>query len=249
MDADYLVGAFTAFLRTKMSLLQVRVGLERSPESRSLGWALNFPGAFAYGKNDAEALEKLRESLIIFEHWIGQHSDKNWLQLTEFKLQVEESVDTFVPNEYNTVTSFFEDDRRPLETVEIERVLQIHRWQRQDLLAGVKNLRPEMMTRMLPGERWNINGILNHIGRTEVLYLSFLELPLPTAELLVHNPFKILEFSYALVQKTLPSLAGNTAVLDQDGELWSARKLVRRLLWHQRDHIEHIQQIVEMANQ
>src|SRR5450830_446634 len=117
MDADHLVGAFTAILRTKMSFLQVRVGLERNPESRSLAWALDFPGAFAYGKNDAEALEKLPESLIIFEHWIGQHSDKNWVRLAELKLQIEESVDTLIRNENNTVTTFFEDDRRPLETV------------------------------------------------------------------------------------------------------------------------------------
>ena len=249
MDADHLVGAFTAILRTKMSFLPVHVGLERGVEDRSLAWALDFPGAFACGKNDTEALAALPQALAEFESWIGQHDNTNQVSIAEFKIQVEESFDSFVTDENVTVNAFFEDDRRPLRTVEIEQALKIHTWQRQDLLAGVRNLDPEMMTRMLPGQRWNINGILNHIGRTEIRYLGYLDLPLPTAELLVHNPFKILEFSYTLVQKTLPRLAGNTAVLDQDGELWSARKLVRRLLWHQHDHIEHIQQIVEIANQ
>jgi len=28
-----------------------------------------------------------------------------------------------------------------------------------------------------------------------------------------------------------------------DGEIWSYRKILRRTLWHQRDHIEHIKQL------
>jgi hypothetical protein len=135
-----------------------------------------------------------------------------------------------------------------LEAEEIGKGLKIHSWQRQELLAGVKDLKPELMTRILAGQRWNINGILNHVGRMENWYLANLNLPLPSPEFLVHNPFRILDLSYALVQKTLPGVAENSTVFEKDGELWSARKLLRRLLWHQRDHIEHIKQIVELAN-
>jgi hypothetical protein len=230
-----------------MSFLQVRTGLERGVEIRSLAWALDFPGTFAYGKDDTAALDKLPEALIEYQRWIGLHSDTNWVNLAKFELQVVESFDTYFIDENFTVNAFFEDDRRSLRAVEIERALKIHTWQRQELFASVNMLGPEVMTLMLPGQRWNINGILNHVGQVELWYLSNLDLPLPTAEFLVHNPFKILEVSFGLVQKLLPQLEGNSAVLDQGGELWSARKLVRRLLWHQRDHIEHIQQIVGMA--
>ncbi|HSN93438.1 MAG TPA: DinB family protein, partial [Anaerolineaceae bacterium] len=181
-------------------------------------------------------------------HWVGQHTDLNWVKLAKFDLQVEEKFDTLPTDESTTINAFFQDDSRPLDRLEIGQAVLIHAWQRQDLLETVKNLTPDLMTRMLPGQRWNINGILNHIGRTETRYLAYLDLPLPTAELLVHNPFKILELSYELVQKYLPELTGSTAILEHDGEFWSARKLVRCLLWHQRDHCKQIQQIVEMAN-
>lgn len=249
MDGYCLIGASAAILYTKMSSSQLRVGLERDVEGRSLAWALDFPGAFAYGKNNAEALEKLPDSLLEYERWIGQHSDGNWVSLAEFEQQVVESFDIYLNNENGTVNAFFEDDRRPMEAKEIDKALKLHTWQRQDLLTEVENLSPQLMTRMLPGQRWNINGVLNHIARTEIQYLGSLKLPLPKGEFLVHNPFKLLELSYEMVQKALPGLEGNARIVDNDGELWSARKLLRRLLWHQRNHIEHIRQIVEMVNE
>jgi hypothetical protein len=33
-------------------------------------------------------------------------------------------------------------------------------------------------------------------------------------------------------------------VVGKEGELWSPRKVVRRMLWHERDHIEHIQKLL-----
>ncbi|HSN94930.1 MAG TPA: hypothetical protein VLR89_07705, partial [Anaerolineaceae bacterium] len=155
-----------------MNPLHVRVGLERSSDSRSLAWALDFPGAFSFGNSDTEALERLPESLMIYEHWVGQHTDLNWVKLAKFDLQVEEKFDTLLTDESTTLTAFFQDDRRPLDTLEIEQALLIHAWQRQDLLETVKNLTPDLMTRMLPGQRWNINGILNHIGRAETRCLA-----------------------------------------------------------------------------
>ena len=249
MDADHFAGASAAILYTKMSSPQLRVGLERGVEGRSLAWALNFPGVFAYGNSDAKALEALPQVFADFEIWLGQRSRTSRLPLANLEIPVEESFDVILTDENYPVNAFFEDDRYPLDAEEIENAAKIHSWQRQDLLAGVKDPEPELMTRMLPGQRWNINGILNHIGRTEIRYLYKLNLPLPREDLLVHNPFKILELSYGIVQKALPGLEGNTRVVDVDGELWSARKLLRRRLWHQRDHIEHIQQIVEMADQ
>jgi hypothetical protein len=35
-------------------------------------------------------------------------------------------------------------------------------------------------------------------------------------------------------------------VVGQDGELWSPRKLLRRALWHEMDHIKHIQKLIRL---
>jgi uncharacterized damage-inducible protein DinB len=232
-----------------MNLEPLRIGLERNFEGRSLAWALDLPGVFAFGKIDTEAVLKIPDAVKDYRTWIEQHGQGNWLKITHVKTQVAECVEDSTNDENTVFRAFFEDDRKPLIAIEIDRALQMHAWQRQDLLAGVADLSPEIMTCMLPGERWNINGILNHIGRMETLYLRNLRLPLSKAEIPVHNPFKLLELSAELVKKHLPALEGKIEVTDQGGELWSGRKLVRHLLWHQKDHMDHIQQIVVMANQ
>jgi hypothetical protein len=33
-------------------------------------------------------------------------------------------------------------------------------------------------------------------------------------------------------------------VIGVDGEFWSPRKLLRRALWHERDHTEHIRKLL-----
>ena len=38
----------------------------------------------------------------------------------------------------------------------------------------------------------------------------------------------------------LPDLEGLDLVVGRNGEFWSPRKLIRRALWHERDHTDHI---------
>jgi len=42
----------------------------------------------------------------------------------------------------------------------------------------------------------------------------------------------------------LPKLEGVKKVLGVDGEFWSPRKVLRRALWHERDHVEHIKKLI-----
>jgi hypothetical protein len=42
----------------------------------------------------------------------------------------------------------------------------------------------------------------------------------------------------------LPGLEGKHQVVGVDGEFWSPRKILRRALWHERDHTEHIKKLL-----
>ena len=37
---------------------------------------------------------------------------------------------------------------------------------------------------------------------------------------------------------------GVKQVIGVDGEFWSPRKVLRRALWHERDHMEHIKKLL-----
>jgi hypothetical protein len=42
----------------------------------------------------------------------------------------------------------------------------------------------------------------------------------------------------------LPTLEGMKQVFGVDGEFWSPRKVLRRALWHEKDHVEHICKLI-----
>ncbi len=42
----------------------------------------------------------------------------------------------------------------------------------------------------------------------------------------------------------LPKQEGVRRMIDEEGETWSPRKVLRRALWHERDHTEHIRKLL-----
>ena len=93
-----------------------------------------------------------------------------------------------------------------------------------------------------PGERWSIKGILGHIGGAEWWYLDRFGMALPR-EQLSEEPFARLEKVRKHFAIALSKMEGVKRVIGVDGEFWSPRKLLRRALWHERDHIDHIRKL------
>lgn len=233
--------------------MQIRVGIENNVEGRSMAWALDHPGCFSYGRNADEALSNLPDAIFDYFTWIdnrrGEERDL-YSPLGQLELSIEDSWDVYIIDEnYEQVAegyevnAWFRRDWKPLSVDDIEAGMQILSWSRDDLLAIVESLTQEQMAQKLPGERWDIFGILRHIGGAEWWYLDRLGLAFPQVEL-PKTPFERLERSRAHLQKVLPSLVGKVNVVGIDGEFWSPRKLLRRAAWHERDHIQHISQLM-----
>jgi hypothetical protein len=141
------------------------------------------------------------------------------------------------------VESWFLRDWKPLTAPEIERALRILSWTRDDLLATVRHLDPEKLAVTYPGERWDINGILRHVGGAEWWYMERLGRAFPESDL-PKAPFERLDKVRAALVDLLPQLEGVIQVVGVDGEFWSPRKLLRRAVWHERDHVNHIRKLV-----
>lgn len=229
-----------------------RVGIENNNEGRSIAWALEHPGCFAYGPNANAAEENLSRVIQAYATWILKHEPRTWLNFEEIEIHVEETWEDYLVNdEFDkvekdgySVESFFRHDWKPLTAVEIQRALKILAWSRADLLKTVEGLSDEKLNQTYLGEPWSINVILGHIGGAEWWYLDRLGLAFPRQEL-PEEPLTRLEKARALLKATLPTLEGSTQVVGVDGEIWSSRKLLRRALWHERDHIEHIRKLLK----
>jgi|GEM_PF-3187094 hypothetical protein len=48
-----------------------------------------------------------------------------------------------------------------------------------------------------------------------------------------------------LLLKSLPGLEASDKVVGVDGEFWSPRKVLRRAIWHERDHTAHSKKLLQ----
>lgn len=229
-----------------------RIGIENNNEGfRSIAWALEHPGCFAYGKDEDDTLKNLPQAIRDYSAWIRQH-ETSWVDESIIELKVEdvfadyninESLDRDEQSNAYVVESWFQHDWKPLTTQDIERAIKLLTWGREDLLDTIKGLNAEKLDEKYPNERWSINGILKHIGGAEWWYMERLGCIFPQNEL-PKDPLARLEKVRAHLNQILPTLEGVKQVVGLDGELWSPRKMLRRAVWHERDHNIHIQKLL-----
>jgi len=228
-----------------------RVGVENNNEGRSLAWALEHPGCFAYGKNANAAALNIETALQTYATWILKHEPSTWLNFEEVEVEVEEAWEDYqinddfdkVERDGYSVEAFFRHDWKPLTTVEIQHGLKMLTWTREDLLETVAGLSAEKLNQTYWGERWSISGILGHVGGAEWWYLDRLGLAFSRKQV-PEDPIARLEKVRAFFRAALPNMEGSKQVIGIDGEFWSPRKVLRRALWHERDHIEHIRKLL-----
>jgi hypothetical protein len=230
-----------------------RIGIENNNDDRSIAWALDHPGCFAYGQNSEEAQRNFLRAAQEYVAWIARH-EVPWLD-GEVELLLEETFDTYFVNssfervergsETYMAESFFLNEWKPLVRYEIERALKLLAWSRADLLGLVKELSAEKLAETYPNERWPIHGILKHIGGAEWWYQERLGYPFPEDEKDVpEEPFERLTIVRDHFTSLLPRLEGMNKVIGKEGEIWSPRKVLRRAVWHERDHTEHIRKLL-----
>ena len=231
-----------------------QVGIENEHEGRTIAWALEHPGCFAYGINADGAILNLETALSKYAGWILRHETQTWLSFSDSEIEmvvngdwtvyyINDDLDKTTEADGYNVDSFFPYDWKPLTTIEIRRGLEMLTWSRDDLLKTVQGLSPEKLDATYPGERWSINGILGHVGGAEWWYLDRLGLTFPR-EQLPEEPRMRLEKVRKQFTSALFKLDEVKQVIGVDGEFWSPRKLLRRALWHERDHTEHIRKLL-----
>ena len=237
--------------------MQIRIGLETNVEGRSLAWALDFPGCFAYGADNREALVEIPQALLLYQAWIAGHDRAAVHPLDDFDVRLVEVWEGYALNDRYEVTregghavnAWFREDWLPLTRVEVQHGLRLLQWSREDLLETVAGARPGLMEAQFPGERWSIAGILGHVGSAEWWYLDRLNLADVPRSQLSRDPVERMRQVRERLTAVLPELAGEERVTGKLGEWWSPRKLLRRALWHEMDHREHIRKLLVASDE
>jgi hypothetical protein len=229
-----------------------RIGIENNNDGfRTIAWVLDHPGCFSYGDNADQAIDILPDAIFNYAAW-AQARGADWINVEQIELAIDETFECYpidektferVEKDGSMVESSFLHDWKPLTHLEIERALRILDWTRNDLLSIVGHLDPEKLAATHPGERWSIDGILRHIGGAEWWYMERLGRTFPESEL-PKAPRERLDKVRAALVELLPQLEGVNQVVGLEGELWSPRKVLRRAVWHERDHVDHIRKLI-----
>ena len=227
-----------------------KIGLENNAEGRSQAWVLGHPGCYAYGENGSQALQAISQSIRDYQGWISSHTTKSWLSEPDSEYCLEETWECYTIDEnYDPakegyeVNAWFRHDWKPLSAEDIQHGLLLLDWGRQELLSLLSGLSVDIRERSYPGERWSISGILSHIGGAEWWYMDRLGLAFARTDV-PEDPFLRLKIVRGHLVEILPGLAGSTQVVGISGEFWSPRKLLRRAVWHESDHIAHIRKLI-----
>lgn len=217
------------------------VNVDRWSEERFVGHVPDLVGCFVFAEDVDGVVTAVPETIRQYHRW-----------LIDLGVQLDpppEPITVRVETVLATARDIFPTDQQPISTSEVEWQLQLAAYNRQELLTIIANMPAGMLDWKPYVDRVSIREIAFHVGSSEMWYLSRITAAQdePELELLPY-----LDWTRTAVIEALSQLndAQRAAVVTQSqgtrfpDEPWSVRKVLRRLLEHEREHIAHIQEIL-----
>lgn len=233
----------------------IKVWLEPGYDyGRTAAWMLELVGCLTWGQDEDVALSRVPSAVGAYADWLADHGETVPVPRTDATVVVETVRATFADADpyRRERNATFAAERRPATSEELETALRRLDFAREDLLALVARLdaweaehgplpsqeaaRPESD---VPTERTSAD-VLRHIGGAEIWLSGRLAPDLhydgPPRD---GDPGAFLHASHAWAAETVRTLLardpGVTAT-DRRGEEWTLPKVLRRLVYHARDH-------------
>jgi uncharacterized damage-inducible protein DinB/predicted RNase H-like HicB family nuclease len=200
----------------------------------------DLPGCFTSHADREQAIYAIPDAIQHYLIWCESHGIH--ISGLTGPMLVAEVIRAWEFEDGYEVNAFFASDRPPVVDAELDDFKLLLIATREDLLSAVMGLSKDELNWEFSEERWPIRGVLNHIARAELWYLDRLGLAFPKNDL-PEDPMEALEKVRNHTITKLPTIVNYTGALTQAGETWSVRKVMRRTLWHERDHTEHIQKL------
>jgi hypothetical protein len=198
-----------------------RLSLEDIEPEHWVAWVLDLPGCYGSGPTAEAAVAAALPALRAWCWRLGRPERPT-------EATVVERFASFLSAPDYRVNAFFADDARALSAADVALGRRMLGLTRDDLRAHLPDHLDAETTR-----------VLEHVARAELWYLTRLALA-TGRESLPADPLGRLEAIRAMTGAALPRLIGDDRVVELRGERWSARKLLRRALWHEQDHVAEI---------
>jgi predicted RNase H-like HicB family nuclease len=232
--------------------MKIPICLEIGPKGTG-AFAPAYPGCWVFGRTPERAMEKERAAISEWFKWLRRHGE----QIPEPEGDIELEVAEMLRVDYNPVEAgkpepLFWSEVPPIGEDDIARTLELMEYSREDLLKLVQGLDEEVLNWHPPGEPRTIENCLRHIAYVEPWYLSRLELKLPTDypedvfELLSYTRRIVVDCLHNFPQEKMEGVFQPTKDPSPICNLWTARKVLRRLVDHERLHTRYVERVLAM---
>ena len=224
------------------------LGAEETQAGRWIGWVFDLPGCTTYGRTREEALARAPEQIAAFLAWQERHGDSLGplfntepvgVNLFETVYAMEGDADSI-----GNSRAFFEDDRPPLKKSEVEQAIKLLNYSRGELLALIQDIPLEHLQAPIEGEpRDSLANVLEHLAWAEWWYMDRMNMSFNREDMPEDPRAKLNQVRVWTISR-LRDLIGQKNVTKVLGEQWSGRKVIRRAIWHELDHIAHIAELL-----
>jgi hypothetical protein len=205
------------------------VGLEQDASGATRVHPLTLIGCAAEGASPEAALEAFAAELGAWLRFAATCGEPVPPTDAELDITVDEWISTEVAVARGASDACFEADLQPLEEGDVSTALRRLGDLRGQLLRAARSVGEARLDEL--GGEWTARRILDELARAQWWTLSRLGAS-PLAEL-PGTTLGRLDTAIALVVDRFTSLPTGSrgTVLDIDGERWTPRKVLRRLLW------------------
>ena len=233
-------------------LSEIAVCLEIGPKGAGV-FVPDCPGCWVFAKTKNKALKKARVAVVEWFERMKKHKERVPDLKGKLKIEVAELLwVNYNPVEAGKPEPLFWSEVLPVKKDDIKRTIQLSEYSRKDLLNAVSNLTGKQLSFKPTNEPRTIRNCLKHIAYVEWWYVNRLNIEMP--EKFPKDVFGLLNHIRELVVESLEKLPGEkmrgihqpVKYKSPTCDLWTARKVLRRLVDHERLHTRYIQKVLKM---
>ena len=203
-------------------------------EHGAMLWADAYPGAFSRGETVSNALERFPKALSEYAAWAHGAPMSN---LAESDFVVTHAYQTHLRVEDADSDVLFPSERLPMDMTEYTQKKQLCIRSAQDfekLFASIpqKDRALRKSRRTFYGKiPCSAREMAEHANRVMEYYANAVGVPFENEGGLLENRKRLFR-----AIESMPDFLSPKVHTDSDGEQWTRKKLMRRILWHDRIH-------------
>lgn len=237
-------------------LARYAVYVEVGRDGRCMAHVPALPGCFVIAESREEALGRIPSAIVDAHAWLRRHGEP--APPAGEPVEVEAAGESVPGGPFGTgdTDALFGPDREPVTPAEMERQFRLMAHSRADLLELVRDLPEEILDWRPDPQSFSMRGLLRHVGNAEEWYVSRLVAPETLPAEWEHDEelplFEFLEMERRTALTRLRELSVEergglfypTQWTDYPEEPWTARKVLRRFLEHEREHTAQAREIL-----